>query len=764
MSETLVLDSFLGIDASKSEYEIHKSRATDMINLISEAGVNHKRKGFHERAQFEPTEIKENENTILINNKINGIYQLGNSDELIVHAGSDLWRVKINNSKPFDPEKTKLTIPTGVVILDAPSWGVYTKNTLYLFVGAYLYYYDNELHQSVNNYEYTYIPTTTSSIDAEGVADDERRRIDFEDFNILTKWRINSLQGKAKTSSGTELDRTYYLDDSIDQSEIVTVSYTDLSGTSVEYKTRQEDSGKSEKELFKNSTKVGKVYCLEGKIVFDHEQETYRGEDGIKVLFAIELSSEYKRVTNCKFGMLFGLRGNNDRLFISGNSNYPNMDFYSESNDYTYFPSPNYTELGSSSSSITGYSRINDGSLAIHKSVGDSSGIYYRTSTVETKKDTATGSSITRTIFPITAGAVGEFCESNRTCHRLGDDPLFLSNNGVCSIALGSNATTNERYAKERSENIRNLLPYEKYKAVAEVMDGRYYLFVNDKCYIADSRYKYSDKHLADDTFNYEWWVWQMPAVVTSVCNKHNFMYIGTVDGRIWSQDLNYVDKSYEILVQASTTASVEENKMTISDTTLVRWNEYEKVLCSDDIQYISRKIRAKDYTDMKPVYEKGSVILYTADVSVPIQAGVIQIKPTTGLTIKARIIEDVVTAKYSSGAISFGTNSSYKKITKIALTTDAESMSKFSLRLEGFSSKVDIEVEQLGVFDFNKIDFGHFNFGDKTFSNSIIKRVRMRNINYLQISLLSDSNRDCVLNNVTIEYDMTGKITGGIR
>ena len=403
MSDKLILDSFLGIDASKSEYEIHKSRATDMINLISIAGVNHKRKGYHERAQFEPTIIIENENTILLNNKINGIYQLGRSDELIVHAGSDLWRIRINNSKPLEPEKTKLAVPAGVEILDAPSWGVYNKEILYLFVGAYLYYYNGELHQSVNNYEYTYIPTTTSSIDAEGVAEDDRKRIDFEDFNILTKWRINSLQGKAKTSSGTELDRTYYLDDSIDKSEIVTVAYTNLSGTSVEYMTRPEDSAKSEKELFKNSTKVGKVYCTEGKIVFDHEQETYRGEDGIKVMFAIDLSNEYKRVTNCKFGMLFGLRGNNDRLFISGNSNYPNMDFYSESNDYTYFPSPNYTELGSSSSSITGYSRINDGSLAIHKSVGDSSGIYYRTSTVETEKDTATGSSITRTIFPITA-------------------------------------------------------------------------------------------------------------------------------------------------------------------------------------------------------------------------------------------------------------------------------------------------------------------------------------------------------------------------
>ena len=734
MSGKLVLDSFLGIDASKSEYEIHKTRAADMINLISDAGVNHKRKGFHEVAKFD--------------GEIHGIYNLGNSDDLIVHAGLLLYKLTIDILKPLGYKVQLLPIPTGVAVISRASWGLYDRDTLYLFVGDYLYYKDGKLTRAVNDTDNTYIPTTTLSIDAESEA--EKTRIDFEQPNLLTKWRINSLSGKPQKGDGSALDRTYYLDDDISRTDIVTVLYTQQDGIDIEYKTTCKDSAISEKVLYAGASKVGTIYCDNGKVVFDSVKESYRGEDSIKVMFAVDSASDSERVTNCTFGMLFGLRGNNDRLFISGNTSHPNMDFYSDSNKYTYFPTENYTLLGSNSSSITGYSRINDGSLAVHKSVGDSSGIYYRTSSMETYRDNATGADTSKTVFPITAGAVGEFCASSRTCHRLGDDPLFLSNNGVCSIALGSNATTNERYAKERSENIRPLLPYNRSQAMAEVIDGRYYLFNGDKCYIADSRYKYSDKHLADDTFNYEWWIWQMPSTVTSLCNKHKFLYIGTADGRIWKQSLDYIDKSYELIADGNCTVIKTDNLLRVNCEIVKTWNSIERVICVDDREYEAHLLITNDKSADRVVK------LYDGGIEVTLD--------NEQHKLKARVVNTIVTAKYSTGAISFGTNSNYKTIKKVAVTTDAVSMSKYSLKLESLNSSLDIDVEQLGYFDFGNIDFANFTFGEKTFSNSIIKRVRMRNINYMQIHLLSTTNRDCVLNNITIDYDRTGIIKGGVN
>ena len=35
------------------------------------------------------------------------------------------------------------------------------------------------------------------------------------------------------------------------------------------------------------------------------------------------------RIANCNFGILFGVNGNSDRLFVSGNSEFANIDFHS---------------------------------------------------------------------------------------------------------------------------------------------------------------------------------------------------------------------------------------------------------------------------------------------------------------------------------------------------------------------------------------------------------------------------------------------------
>lgn len=807
MSEKLVLDSFLGIDTSNSEYEIHKTRATDMLNLISESGVNHKRKGYHEKAKLE--------------GEIYGIYKLGTSDTLLVHAGDQLYTLTLK-SYAVDSEPEKLTLPAGVVVSKSASWGVYDKDTLYLFCGDYLYYRDGALYKAVDDYDITYIPTTTVSIDPEGAI--EKIRLDFEKPNLLTKWRVNSMQGKTNEAENNLANRTYYLDTSVSPSSLITVEITSPNGTVTVYKSTCVVDSINSKQIKNGDINICTVNCLTGEVVFDSYVASYNSDDSIRVIFARSGTTMSARITKANFGALFGLRGNNDRLFVSGASAYPNQDFYSASNDYTYFPEDNYTVLGSSASRITGYSRINDGSLAVHKSTGDTSGIYYRTSSVESYRDDLTASQIEQTVFPITAGAIGEYCMSYRTCKRLGDDPLFLSGSGVCSISLGSNATTNERYAKGRSENIRDLIKNYKESAIAEVLDGKYYLFIKDKCYIADSRYKYSNKHLPDDTFNYEWWVWQMPSEVTAVYKTGQIMYIGTIDGRIWTQDMDYIDTSYlNVLKGGLQSVKPDPNRIVMNTAELSTWSDAEPVLCKKvDIATVNgyafigyekilavKQLQQKKGADGKfivdadnnPVMEpfavkfrdynntKNILVQDTETFTVP---GYEVVKPVLGddgtptfdaggdpiteiviktskevtfqRVIKARVVDRPVQARYVTGAISFGTNTSYKTISKIAVTTDAESMSKFTLKVKSLNSEIDLSVQQFGTLDFNNIDFNEFTFGEKVFSNSIVKRVRMRNVNYIQLQLESTSAHDCVLNNLTIEYDRAGRITGGVR
>jgi len=85
-------------------------------------------------------------------------------------------------------------------------------------------------------------------------------------------------------------------------------------------------------------------------------------------------------VKNCRFGTIFGTTGNSNRLFISGNPSFPNMEFWSESEDYTYFPDLNYNTVGSDLTAIVGYSRLSDEVLAVFKERGGvEPTVYYKT-------------------------------------------------------------------------------------------------------------------------------------------------------------------------------------------------------------------------------------------------------------------------------------------------------------------------------------------------------------------------------------------------
>ena len=71
------------------------------------------------------------------------------------------------------------------------------------------------------------------------------------------------------------------------------------------------------------------------------------------------------RVNNCSIGILFGVAGNTDRLFISGNPELKNRVMWTEKEGlYILPPDLNYADIGNSTVEIMGFSRIGDGTLA----------------------------------------------------------------------------------------------------------------------------------------------------------------------------------------------------------------------------------------------------------------------------------------------------------------------------------------------------------------------------------------------------------------
>lgn len=62
---------------------------------------------------------------------------------------------------------------------------------------------------------------------------------------------------------------------------------------------------------------------------------------------------------------MYGYEGNGNRIFVTGNKDFSNYDFWCEQENPLYWPDENFSRVGTEP--ITGYARLNDGTLAILK-------------------------------------------------------------------------------------------------------------------------------------------------------------------------------------------------------------------------------------------------------------------------------------------------------------------------------------------------------------------------------------------------------------
>ena len=256
------------------------------------------------------------------------------------------------------------------------------------------------------------------------------------------------------------------------------------------------------------------------------------------------------RIVGCAFGTVFGVGGASDRLFLSGNPIMKNADFFSEIDDFTYFPEGNVSHVGSDAVPIVGYSRLSDGVLAIFKQksdVGDAT-IYYRKGTYKEYFDDLGNLDHIDAVFSVVAGNVGESPISRFTIKDFGGDKLFLSENGVFGIVLSENIVSGERYFRERSRRINARLCGEKdlSKATAIIYKNKYYLAVNGHCYVADARYRNAGGDNMDSAWGYEWWyLTGVPAAVFAEIDGE--LWFGTDDGMLCRFDDGYSDRFYQL-------------------------------------------------------------------------------------------------------------------------------------------------------------------------------------------------------------------------
>lgn len=553
----LTMSDFRGVDFSSSPFKVNVNRASFAKNFITDYGTNVKRNGWHQEIQ------------ILSDGKpqpINGIFEYYEGEQRIflVHAGKRFFRVMkdgdgysvrdITETGTYEPAKIQTNR-----LKSARSQCFRQKNRAYIIgCGDYLVYgsWDEgktyELRRVADN-EDTYIPTTTISIDCSDVADDVRASLD--DVNLLSSYRINRLLGK-KTSYGE-----WTLDaGTIDEESTVTVQIERAvhknDGTVELESITLSNFGEDKKRLYQEGpAQDGGYRPIVGNIVFQRgiislsiaTEPPIEGMDNIYVTFKHSVEGYSDLISNCNFGTLFGVGGNNDRLFLTGNEEHANIDFHSEMDDYTYFSDLATAVIGSDASPIGGYAQLSDSTLAIFKEDGGNEvSIYYRTGRYDTYTNSDGSIDEMQAVFSSTAGSVGERIVSRHSIASLAGDNLILSKGGVHGIVLSENLATSERYARERSRSInKRLLAHKNLEnAVATVFEGRYYLAIDDVCYVADARYRSQRDDDIDGSFNYEWWYLEnIPARVWAEADRR--LYFGTEDGRICVFDDGYLDETF---------------------------------------------------------------------------------------------------------------------------------------------------------------------------------------------------------------------------
>lgn len=256
----------------------------------------------------------------------------------------------------------------------------------------------------------------------------------------------------------------------------------------------------------------------------------YNQQPSINVKVTFTNNPNYELITKNKFGIFFG---SEDRLFLAGHPDYPNIDRYNVSNDLlgdnivnqsyelSYFPSKNYRVVGGKGA-INGYVIATDTQLYVtKKEYPNDSKLFIRERSLD--NNGLAGYKEFKT-------SVLETPLNERCIVRFYNDILMLTKNGLYGIEISSNVLTNERLLKLRSGYINKDL---KVKIANESVDNIYivennqmmYIFVGKDVYVADSRYISKNENSEIENLSYELINWKMQEYYDISKFKNNVLY-----------------------------------------------------------------------------------------------------------------------------------------------------------------------------------------------------------------------------------------------
>ena len=396
-------------------------------------------------------------------------YSAGGNSMCIVHCGKYLYRI-------MNGERTELSHNAA----ERRSQAFVFNGIWYFKDGEHYYQYDGSTFMSVHGY----VPTTSIGRKPSGGG------TIHEDVNMLTSLRINTFVSDGESD-------TYYLD-------AQNIGFTPLLGT-FEVKVNGEAW-----------TGEYTVNMSEGSVHFTGSvppAPLTDGQDNVSIKFVKTVSGYADRIKKCTMLEVF-----DNRVFFSGNSDYPNTIWHCSLNDPTYCSDLDYYTEGLDDAAVKAMVPGNNALWVFREPSQTNTTIFYHTPTI----DSEYGKIYPSTHSSISTGCIGAAVNFN-------DDIVFFSARGMEGI---SGDIMTEQVIGHRSTLVdRKLIAEDEYdNMILSEWNGYLLVFIGGTAYLADSRAVFTN----EDHAEYEWFYWDLGVRVTSAAVYDGILYIGT-DGGVYT-------------------------------------------------------------------------------------------------------------------------------------------------------------------------------------------------------------------------------------
>ena len=543
---------FWGLDLGKDIADRSFGRAVDTENLIWHGDGLRLRNGYREMGRFTA--------------RINGIFHY--KDQILVHAGNRLYAVdSVFEQEPvlvYENMADRLSF--GVVRRQEVTHRWLTGYLLYqwrqeklsgefLFIHDgknYLFYDGEAVHSIIDPYwdedvitmileeeifphYYATVPfTTVAKLPLSGNGD-----VDPRGDNYLTQFRCESF------CVGTEPTTIFYLQCPFEAyhdriPELVQVR--DQFGTWRDWHNygysmiMRNEFGMTKLEMPKVYAGMGFMLDEYGGAINFEVGSLYTiaddGMDNYRIIYAVHKKPPLE-ISGATVQGFYGPDGKDNVLFLGGSEAAPGVDRFSAPDDFFCFYETSYEVLGDPQTPITGYCRLKDGRLAVLKNDDRQAAIHFRSHKTVELGQTQSGEPYIVEVYPSVAGAGVAGCINPHTVGVAGNEPCYLTGEGLCSVKSVSDELINLNESVRRSKAVDSFLEEnESDRICSACWRGKYLISFGDVALLTDG--------LMDGEGNYRFLKWHFSHPISALSCSKGCLWLGGEDGGIYKMENGY--------------------------------------------------------------------------------------------------------------------------------------------------------------------------------------------------------------------------------